>query len=130
MSRAIPGTRVEEFEQEAEAARAHAAELEIALERERRDAAELAPRQRAAVAAHRRACAEYERLRKEIPTALGRASDAIDELITARANLAEARRGLDRLGASPESVTPSPLHRTTEGRRALEGIRSRVLAGI
>lgn len=130
MSRAIPGTRVEEFEQEAEAARAHATELEMALERERCDAAELAPRRRAAVEVHWRARAEYERLREEIPTTLDRASDAIDELVAARANLAEARRGLDRLGASSESVTPSPLHRTTDGRRALERIRSRVLAGI
>lgn len=130
MNRAIPGTRVEALKQEVEAARASAAELEEALERERRDAAELEPRRREAIAAHRRACAEYERVREQIHAVLDRAAGCIDELLAARAELSEARREVDRLGASPEAVTPAPLHRTSEGGRALEAIRSRVLNGI
>lgn len=130
MNRAIPGTRVEELKQEVEAACASAAELKEALERERRDAAELEPRRRVAVAAHRRACAEYERIREQIAAVLARASESIDELIAAREELSDARRNVDRLGACPEAATPAPLHRTSEGGRALEEIRSRVLNGI
>jgi hypothetical protein len=130
MKRRIPGSRVAELEAEARLAAERAAAMEDALERERRDAAELDPRRRAAMRAHAEACEAYERARDGAPSALEGASEAIDRLVAARAAMGEARSGVERLGGVPERTTPAFLQATPAGRRALEEIRSKVPARI
>lgn len=130
MRKLIPGSRVADLEREVEAARSTTADLEDALECERRDAAELAPKQQKASSAYVETCGAYETARDETTAPLLDAAAAIERLQTARRDMVEARRAAERIGADLPVVAPGKLQQTEEGRRAVEELRMKAVLSL
>lgn len=126
----IPGQQVDELAAELSRAEASTENIRTRLAEEREDAKRLEPRRRQAVREHAAAVAGYETVRDEARGAFEAAERAGGQMQDAWALVAAAKSKVESLGAQPEVVTPSPLHRLPEGRRTLEALRERLRAAL